>query len=213
MKYLSLFLFFLIIGIGVAFGYSFWKKGKAKVVIPVSQKEERFSIEPPPKQSKIGTVATMSGQILWQSRIATQPAEIKELKQVQQGETLVAGKNGQAVISFADSGLITLSPESEIEFVQTLPVNFVFRQKKGEINYLKKGTIPLSVRSLHLLMTFSDGEYLINTDADTHILELTVKKGSVKVVYNNLRYETQTVDINEGKKYNFEDDKRIGKIR
>lgn len=213
MKYLSLFLLFLFIGIGIALGYFFWKKEKATMVMPISPKEKRFSIEPPPKESRIGTVSSMSGQILWESRIATKPAEIKDLKQVQQGEKLTTGKDGQTVISFPDAASITLSPESEIEFIQTLPIHFVFKQTKGKINYLKKGTIPLSVRSLHLLMTFSDCEYVINTDAENHILTLTVKKGSVKAAYNNLQYETQTVVINEGEKYVFNDDKRTGKIK
>lgn len=213
MKYLTLFFLFLIIGIGITLGYSFWKKEKAAVVTPVSPKEKRFSIEPPPKEARIGTVSAMSGQILWESRIATQPAEIKDLKQVQQAETLETGKDGKVVVAFTDVASVTLSPDSKIEFLQTLPVNFVFRQSKGEINYAKKGTIPLSIRSLHLLMSFSDGEYVINTDADKHSLELTIKKGSVKVAYNNLKYETQIVEIKEGEKYLFDDDKRIGETK
>jgi len=212
-KFLTIFFLFLLIGIGIALGYSFWKKQKVTVVIPVSPKEERFSIEPPPKESKTGTVSTMSGQILWESRIATAPAEIKELKQVQQGEVLETGKDGQTVVIFSDSVSITLSPESKIEFIQTLPVNFVFKQTKGEVSYLKKGIIPLSIRSLHLLMTFSDGEYVLNTDSDNHTLELTVKKGLVKAAYNTVLYETQGVEIKEGEKYIFNDDTRIGEIQ
>lgn len=212
-KYLMLFLLFLLIGVGVTFGYSFWKKEKATVVTQVSPKEEPFFIKPPPKESRIGTVSTMSGQILWESRIATEPAKIKDLKQVQQAETLATGKDGYATVTFPDATTISISPESKIEFVQTLPVNFVFKQIKGEINYLKKGTIPFSVRSLHLLMTFSDGEYVIKTDSDTHTLVLTVKKGSVKAAYNNLQYETQSVEIKEGEKYIFDDDKRTGEIQ
>lgn len=212
-KFLTLFFFFLLIGIGITFGYSFWKKEKATVVTPVFPKEERFSIEPPPKEARTGTVSTMSGQILWESRIATQPAEIKELKQVQQAETLETGKDGQVIVTFTDDASVTLSPDSKIEFLQTLPVNFVFRQSKGEINYIKKGTIPLTVRSLHLLMAFSDGEYVITTDAGKHTLELTVKKGLVKAAYNNLQYETQTVEIKEGEKYLFDDDTRTGEVQ
>jgi len=213
MKYLYLFLTFLLIGIGVAFGYSFWKKGKSTTITKISPTEEQFSIEPPPKQSMTGTVATMSGQILWQSRTATQPAEIKELKQVQQAELLATGKDSAISVIFKDAVTVNLSPQSEIEFIQTLPVNFVFRQNKGEINYLKKGTIPLSIRSLHLLMTLVDGEYSLNTDAENHTLELTVKKGFVRAAYNNLQYETQTVEINEGEKYIFDDDSRSGEIK
>jgi hypothetical protein len=211
-KNLYLFFIFLFIGIGIAFGYSVWKKEKVTIVQKISPQEEKFSIESPPKQSQKGVVASMSGQILWQSRIAAEPAEIKDLKQVQQAELLATGKESNISINFKDVVTITLSSESEIEFVQTLPINFVFRQNKGEINYLKKGMIPLSIRSFHLLMTFSDGEYLLNTNFDDHTLELTVKKGLVKAAYNNIQYETQTADIKEGEKFIFEDDSRTGKI-
>lgn len=213
MKYLSLFLLFLLIGVGIVFGYSFWKKEKATVVTPVSPKEERFSIESPPKEARTGTVSTMSGQILWESRIATQPAEIRELKQVQQAETLETGKTGQAKVTFADASSVSLSPDSEIEFLQTLPVNFVFRQNKGEINYVKKGIIPLTVRSLHLLMAFSDGEYTLKTDRDTHKIELGIIDGSVKIAYNDINYNTQTLEVTKGQKYLFDDDSRTGEIQ
>lgn len=211
-KYLYLFVAFLLTGICIAFGYFFWKKEKATVVTKIVPMEERFSIEPPPKQSRKGTVVSASGQILWQSRIATIAAEIKDIKKIQQGELLGTGKESAVSVVFNDGANINLSSDSEIEFLQTLPVNFVFRQNKGEINYVKKGSIPLSIRSLHLLMTFTDGEYLLNTDVDKHRLELTVEKGLVKVAYNNLQYETQSAEINEGKKFVFNDDGRVGEI-
>lgn len=214
MKYLFIFLIFLFIGIGITFGFSVWKKEKAVVLTKITPPQEnRFSIEPAPKQTLTGLVATMSGQILWQSRIATQPAERKDLKQIKQAELLVTGKESSASVIFKDAVTINLFSESEIEFVQTLPVNFVFRQNKGKINYVKKGSIPLSVRSLHLLMTFTDGEYFLNTDSENHTMELTVKKGLVKAAYNNLQFETQTIEIKEGEKFVFEDDSRTGEIK
>jgi hypothetical protein len=212
-KYLYIFLFSFIVGVGIAFGFSFWKKEKAVIVPKISPQEEKFSIDSPPKQSLKGIITSQSGQILWQSRVATEPAEINDLKQIQQAELLVTGKESNISINFKDAVAITLSSESEIEFLQTLPVNFVFRQNKGEINYVKKGSIPFSVRSMHLLMTFTDGEYLLNIDSENHTLELVVKKGLVKAAYNNIQYETQNIKIIEGEKFVFDDDSRTGEIK
>jgi len=212
MKYLNLFLLFIIIGIISSFGYSFWKNNKTNVITTIFPDEERFSIEPPPKQSKIGTVEKISGQIFWESRIATKPAEIKQIKKVQQGESLATGIDGQVTINFSESASLLLLPESDVEFVQTLPANFVFRHKKGEIKYIKNGSIPISIRALHLLVSINDGEITLDINPDTHIISLTVNKGSVKIAYNDLRYNTQTLEIKEGQKFIFSDDDREGMV-
>lgn len=211
-KYLNLFLLFLLIGIIVIVGYSIWKKEKTVIIKNIIPQEKIFSIEPAPKQARVGTIATMTGQIFWQSRIATQSSEIKDLKQVQQAELLGTGKDSSVSALFNDAVSINLSSDSEIEFLQTLPLNFVFRQNKGTIIYEKIGTVPLSIRTLHLLISVLTGKISLATDMETHIVTLEVLEGSVKLGYNDVDYNTQTLELKKGERYIFEDDTREGII-
>jgi hypothetical protein len=214
-KYFSTIPLFILIGVIVAFGYSIWKKEKTIVVnkiIPQKQ-EEQFSIDVPPKQSKVGVVESISGnEILFQSRIASMPVKMTEIKQIQQAELLSLGKETSSKILFKDAVSIDMSQESEIEFLQTLPINFVFRQNKGKIIYEKLGSIPISIRSRFLLTSIIEGKTSIDTDIETHIITLTVLEGSVKVAYNDIDYKTQTQIIEKGKVFIFNDDLREGTL-
>ena len=214
-KYLNIFLLFILVGIVIYAGYFVWKKEGTeikKITNIVVPQEKLFSIDPPPKQALVGNVTSTTGQIFWQSRTATQSAQVKDLKIVQQAELLGTGKDSSASLVFKDAVSINASSESQIEFLQTLPINFVFRQNNGAIIYEKNGTIPLSIRSLHLTMSVSNGKISLTTDMEKHIITLDVLDGSVKLGYNDVDYNTQTQVVDKGQRYIFDDDKREGTI-
>lgn len=214
-KYFGTVPLFILIGVIISFGYFIWQKEKTIVVnkiIPQKQ-EEQFSIDVPPKQSKIAIVESISGdEIFFQSRIASAPAKIKTIEKIQQAELLSLGKESSASLLFKEALSIDMSQESEIEFLQTLPNNFVFKQTKGKIVYQKLGTIPISVRSRFLLVSLVEGKISINTDIDTHVITLTVLEGSVKIAYNDIDYKTQSLEIEKGDVFVFDDDRREGSV-
>lgn len=214
-KYFGTVPLFILIGVIISFGYFIWKKEKTIVVnkIVPQKQEEQFSIDVPPKQSKVATVDSISGdEIFFQSRIASAPAKIKTIQKIQQAELLSLGKESSASLSFKDALSIDMSQESEIEFLQTLPNNFVFKQTKGKIVYQKLGIIPISIRSRFLLISLVDGKISVNTDIDTHTITLSVIEGSVKVAYNDIDYKTQSLEIKKGDTFVFDDDRREGSV-
>jgi len=211
-KYLKIFFVFLLIGILGFFLFYFIRKDKATISTDQIKRKKIFSISPAPKESIVGTIASASGQILWQSRVADEPEATKEIKKIRQAELLATGKDGQATVVFSDDLNIKLDKESEIEFLQTLPLNFVFRQNKGEILYEKTGDIPLSVRSFHLLISIENGIVLISTDEKNHEIIILAKSAKAKIAYNDINYQTQIIKLNEGEKFTFNDDSRIGDL-
>ncbi len=211
MKYLNIFLLFFLVGICVAIGYKVIHHTDLSVA-KQNPPTGDFSIIQPPKQSVKGQIASMSGDVNWESRTATQPATLLKPRPVQQGELLETGKDGKVTVVFPNAGTIHINQSSHLEFIQTLPVNFVFSQNKGLVDYEKKGNVPFSVRTFHLVVSLENGTYSVNTDADNDIVTIAVHAGSAKIAFNNTQYVTQIVNINEGEQYAFDDTLRQGTI-
>jgi len=148
---------------------------------------------------------TFSGIIKWQSRIATQAAQISSPVPIQQGEQLETGDNGKATIEFPNVSLINISPDSQINFAQTLPVNLVMVQNKGMVEYQKLGENEISVRVLHLLIEQVAGDMTISIDKDQPWVIVYIKKGMVKIAYNDSQNISQEVTVNEGQQLSFND--------
>ena len=198
----------ILIGGIIAVGYFRFAVDKNPVLSPISQNTiDNFSIAHAPKESIIGNITAMTGDVFWESRVATQPAKIELPVSVKQGENLVTKDDGNATVVFAGIGSIELLPKTETDFVQTLPTNFVVDQKQGTADYTKNGTVPFSIRSLHLLTTIS-GKITLTIDEDELTVTITVKKGSATVAYNNLNYVSQLQRIEEGQKLVFDDNTR-----
>lgn len=273
MKKLLYFFIFLFIGIVLGSGYYIWKSNQTNSNIERAKKETRFSIEKAPKNSEAGTIQSMTGTIKWESRIATEVAQITKPVSIQQGEELMSGEDGNAVIYYQSGLTISLFPNSHISFVQMLPTNFVLNQLKGTIEYQKNNSIPLFIRSLHLLTQMDneqvykiqDGETLwslagrfysnwldwtyiatrnnisdptnvstgrilfipslsskyakpkngdlqIAVDEKKARIDITVKSGSVKIAFNDLKNVSNVVSLYEGDRYIFDDEKRQGNI-
>lgn len=208
MKYINLFLLFLILGIGLVVGNYIWKHEKSAVTSKIFPTEKQFSIDPPPSQARVGEIVSMSGEILWQSRVATESARIQKVQKLQQAELLATGKDGSASATFASAVDFQMGEAAEVEFLQTLPLNFVFRQNKGNILYEKTGDTPLSVKSLHLLTAVTKGKISINTDSEKHFIYLEIIEGAAKIAYNDIDYNTKTLELSKGDKLTYDDDKR-----
>jgi len=212
MKNLLLFLAFLCVGIILGSSYYVWKNTQPNNNLVQEKKEPRFSVERPPKNSKKGTIQSMAGTIKWESRVATESAKINQPVDVQQGEELESGDDGRAVVDFQGELLVSLSPNSHISFVQTLPTNFVFNQIKGTIEYQKTSSAPFAVRCFHLLIQINKADVTISIDDKTAYISITVKNGSAKIGFNDLQNVSNVVNLSGGDKYIFNDDTREGTL-
>ncbi len=212
MKNISLFLLFLILGTAISIGYILLNSNtvskKTSDVKLQTSNIDSFNIADAPKNTLRGKITTLSGDVKWQSRIATEAATINEPITVQQGEDLETGNNGILQLEFEKTAKISISPKSHLSIVQTLPADLVFDQPTGVVDYIKTGTSPLSVRSYSLLVTINDGETNISTDKDKLLITIDVKKGDDIAAFNDLENISNVIPIQEGNVYVFSDERR-----
>lgn len=168
-----------------------------------------FSPEKAPTESFKGEITAMTGKIRWQSRTATEAAELLTVTTVQQGEKLITGQDSSLTVDFANVCWIKMESETEIDIVQTLEANLVFNQTKGRAEYKKNNSYPLSVRVKNLL-TETNGEVIITIDQEEPIITVVSKKGTVTAAFNDADFVSQKIFISGGETLVFNDDKRTG---
>lgn len=172
-----------------------------------------YSAEIAPSLSLRGQITTLSGDVSWQSRIATDAAKINQKQTIQQGESLQTGDNGSVAVLFTDQAMISLFAKTQVDFVQTLPADLVLVLDKGSIDVQKTGGDPLTIRALHLLIDQKSGELGIVLDPDQQTVAINANKGTATVAYNDVNLVSQVVTIPQGKQYYFDDQTRIGRLR
>lgn len=210
----TLIIFFLL-GFVAVFAYFYIRTQNISLPVvstnsPIAKDE--FSLDLPPKESLSGEIVTMTGDIFWESRVASTPALIVKPVPVEQGEDIQTGDNGKTKIDFPKGVSVTMSPQSEISFVQTLPKNFVFEQKSGQSSYITQGEVPLSIRISHLLILLSNGQMDVSIDKLTGKINASVKKGEAKAGYNDRQNVSQVETISFGKTFTFNDETRESEI-
>jgi hypothetical protein len=213
MKGLRLFFVFFLFGIGLAFGYFLYSEPRLKQqpIQPITSKTNilsTFSILLPPSESLKGSITSRNGTVLWESRISTSPSRLLDNVQIGQGERLITEEKSSATVNFDQVGLINLSENSDLSFVQTLPVDFVVEQKKGTVKYEVAGKIPLSIRIRNALITKETG--IINvtmTDEDPVVLISTVQ-GTALIGFNDLDNVSRVFTLREGQIYEYNSDER-----
>jgi hypothetical protein len=214
-KNVLLFIIAVIIGVGIVFAR---QELKPKPIIKPTPSASPsvtptpFSIEKPPTDSLVGTLE-FSGEVEWQSRVATEPAKITASQPLQQGEDVKTATGSAATITFTDAAKISMSQQSELNVSQTLPASFVFVQPMGTIEYERLGTIPLSVRAMHLLIDQEIGDITIMVDKDNANVVVNVKKGSLTAAYNDKNLNSQVITVKQGKRLVFDDETRTAIVR
>lgn len=159
-----------------------------------------FSLYNPPGDSLTGNIATLSGKILWQSRIATEGAQITSVRKLQQGEEISTGDDGKITIEFPGVGIANLEKDTDIAIIQTLPADLILQEKNGTAIFSKTNSnIPLSVRALDLLVNAQLGKFSINVDKDKSLVEVSVEEGSINLAYTDNQNVTQIISLSNGK--------------
>lgn len=192
-------------------------KNKITSVVPnfvqvPSPEPTKFLLENPPKESLVGKITSLSGDVSWQSRVDSTPSAIVAPRNIQQGEKIETGDNGKAVINFAGVSEINVFPNSGLSFVQTLPVNLVIAQKKGRSEYIKTGIIPLTVRSLHLIVEVTNSDLVVTVDEEKQVVTLEVRQGTATFAFNDLYNLSHLGKLDAGRQYVFRDRARKGLV-
>lgn len=167
-----------------------------------------FSLEEAPKQSLQGTITSMSGDVVWTSRIATEPSQLKENTPIQQGENIETDKNGNITLSLGTELLLTLLPDSRLQFIQTIPDHIIFQQDKGDVSYTKTNGSPVSIRAFGLSTQIIDGKVLITMDTDRLTATIKIQKGTATFAYNDLDYQSHVVTYSTGSALIYDSDSR-----
>lgn len=208
MKKIFFFLYALVGGfilIGLYFRFTGTKKPNVEIKIPFIGSQ--FSLENAPSQSLKGKIISMSGEVDWQSRVATESSKLNTSTQLQQGENITTGPSGNIKVQFGNGAEISLLPKTKIEIIQTLADNIVFNQISGIVVYKKTANYPLSIRAMHLLAETEDA---ITISIDNSIVTLESTSGNSKIAFNDANNKSQVIIIPNGSSYIFNDDTRIG---
>jgi hypothetical protein len=208
-----LFIFSILIGSVVVITGYFWDAPRDSQILKPFFPKTLFSIENAPSKSLSGSVASVSGNVAWQSRIASFATLINSPVKLQQGEKINTQSNGKAVINFSQVATITVSANTQLNFIQTLPANFVVDQAQGLSIYDKNGDIPLSVRALDLLINVKTGTCSVLVDKDTSNIVVSVSTGSAMIAFNDTNNNTNILTVNKGEEYLFNNNTKLGKIK
>lgn len=205
----------IILGVGAVIGYTKSQKPKiipSSVVLtqikPTAIPSSTFSIETPPSESLQGSISARLGTLLWESRIATEPSELTTDVKMKQGERLLTTAKSSAVITFDKLGSISLSENSDLSFIQTLPIDFVVQQKSGSIVYELNDTTPLSIRIRNALITKTSGKINVSMADGDSVIVISTLEGTAQIGFNDVDIISQVFTLREGQVYEYNSDER-----
>jgi len=210
MKLILIFIASILIGISSVFIYHITKTHPNEPVKNIIQNvvKPTFSIADAPSEAVKGTITQISGDVLYESRTATVPSGITSPVIVQQGESIQTKDTGSLNLEFPSEAKISIFPKTEIDFIQTLPVDFVVNIASGSAEITKTANVPVSIRTLHLLIRENSGDLSIGINTDKPIVNLNIIKGSITTAYNDLNLVSHIVNFKEGQKVIFNDSTR-----
>jgi len=158
-----------------------------------------YSLENAPTQSFSGEIISLSGDNKWESRTATEPGVLQKPSKLQQGEEVMTGSNGTMAIEFPKGLSMTLSANTDVSIIQTIPQSIVIAQKSGSVHYTKNEVSPLFIRNSSLLTELKSGE--INVSMNNNFTTISVLKGSIIAAYNNIDTKSMVTTVNAGERF------------
>ena len=206
-KNIVIFLVFFSIGFGSIFFYTKQTTQKKAEVRKVLASKSAFSMENAPKNSITGEITSLSGDVTWESRVATEPAVLVSNTKIQQGEILYTGPTGALTVTFPSLGEVRLSPNTEVSIMQALATSFVLSQPTGTVTYTSEETTPISIRSLHMLANIT-GNAVMTVDDLYGVITISVTDGDVTIAYNNTENISQVEIISKEETATFNDETR-----
>lgn len=219
MKNIFLFCFALFVVFGLVIRYAVLQTPKHMQSKIVENKNktitEIYSTDQAPSKTMRANIASMSGQVQWQSRTATQPAALALVSpiQFQQGETIITPKKSSITLKFPNDSTAVLFPETHLYLFQTLPDNLVFNQSAGTVEYTNITSTALAVRSLSLLVQLNAATATISIEKNSPFITVHVKNGAVKAAFNDADQVSMVFDIPPGKTVEFNNDEKKAELQ
>lgn len=175
------------------------KKEQQQLEVPTA-----FSLAKAPSTTIYGSIMSLSGNVGWESRIATEPAKIRAPRHVGQGEALETKEDGRVTVVFPNVGVMTLLPKTFVGIIQTLPAQVVLSQTKGNVIYKKEGTIPLSITANSLLVKINHGQISIDIDDTLPLITGDAAAGaSATLAYTDINDQSNVATVENGKGFTF----------
>lgn len=169
--------------------------------ISLFEPKTQFSIQNAPSQSLKGKTINLSGAVSYQSRAANFGLSITTQTDIVQGDSLSTLGNGKALVIFGKIGNVSLLPNTQVNFIQTLPQNFVVQQTEGLSIYQRAGKIPFTVRAFDLIVDLSDNSSVsIGVDKDKSIVTIDIQKGIANLAFTDLNNVSNVVNLTQGEK-------------
>jgi hypothetical protein len=172
-----------------------------------------FSLQNPPKESLQGEIVSLSGDVAWQSRVATQPAQLKTPRKVLQGENIVTKTDGKVTMTFLNTVTMNMFSDSEVDIIQTLPANMVLVQQSGTTTYTVFGKVPVSVRAQDLLLQQKQGAMNVIVDKDAATVTVKVTDGNATAAYTDADNTSVLTPITSGRSFVFDETTLTGLVQ
>jgi hypothetical protein len=204
------FLLLLIVGATGVIIFRLWQvKNVAHTVFTPQQ--SLFVLKPPTDALK-GKILLSNGDTKIKPRDKEEFNKINVGEEVLQGERIATGEKSKTVVEFPDLVSINLGSDTEIGFNNLIPANFLLSQSSGLVTYeLLRDDAPISVRSLHTLVSINSGNCAITTNQET--VTIKVLTGSATVALVDLENKTGVWELKEGQEALVDDIQRRVEVK
>lgn len=215
-----LFIVSILIGLGILIGYNRIIPRQANSPLTLSPSPTlttlafEYDIKKAPPRSIKASITTSSGEMLWESRSATEPAQLTENITIQQGESIGTGPDGEIDLSLGEHVQIIVANDSLISLTQTLPESIVLTHQKGTVTYtLSSNDQPTSIRVGRLLVRLEKGSLTIEIDEDTDTILVESTEGKAHIAYNDADFDTQYINLSQKETFIYDRASRRGEIQ
>lgn len=166
----------------------------------------------PPSDALIGKLILSNGDIKKKPRDKEEFNTFNIGEKILQGERLATGKKSKAVVEFSNLVSINLGSDTEIGFNNLIPANLLLRQLSGIVTYeLLRDDAPVSVRSMHALVTINSGTCAITANQET--VTIKVLAGSTTLALVDLENKTGVWEIKKGQEALVDNIQRLVEIK
>ncbi len=140
-------------------------------------------------------VATYSGELKILRRADSEFTPYIPDTTIVEGETIAITTNSNSSFLLGDTITIRLIDQAEVDLSSLQPSHILLRQKEGSISYETTAPQEISIRSLHILITLSDGMITITTQSPKIGI---LSAGTARLAMVDSRNDTHVWQLTDG---------------